>query len=82
MFFLLDQTTSADYCRGIGHTVVSLPDEYPFMKLDGTKLFSLNELKVKTFRKFMYTFIFINYFQFKYLVYRIQTKLNYFSLDI
>jgi len=65
VFFLLDELTSKKFCEKIGQIVVPLPEVFPFMNLDGTELFSLNELKTKTFRKLIYTLavIFINYFQ-------------------
>jgi len=65
VLFLLGAVTSRKFCFKVGHTIVPVPRVYPFMKLDGTELFSLNELKAKTFIKLMYTLavIFINYFQ-------------------
>jgi len=65
VFFLLGPITSTQFCNRVGIQTVDLPEVFPFMKLDGTELFSLNELKIKTFRKLIYTIavIFINYFQ-------------------
>jgi len=45
VLFLLVPITSKQFCEGIGHRTVPLPEKYPFMKIDGNELISSNELK-------------------------------------